>query len=359
MIAGVVMGWKTLAWAGSFAPVLAGCVSTPHTTCPVINEVCLSHTQRGIERDLRKDARTAWKCVRSQYPRRAFTDEFHDGFLDGFVDYLDRGGDAQPPAVPPMKYVRNKKYFTPEGHCLVRDYYLGFKYGTDVALATGRRQFLTVPVLVPDGTIECPPVPLASDPVAPVVPYVSTNPLAQPPEAPGSLPLPTPRPLPANPSENKFGGPKPSEDPFANFDDPPLVPTAPIPKPELPLVKPFNPTLPDGSKFAPLPVPPEPDLLPIPDPPLPIPTLPVPPPTGSLELPIPPLPSVPPGSGQLPDSGVVPAGTRVKIPEPPDEVPAIPAHLPTPSILDDIPVIPFKHLSPPPLPVNPMLLPRK
>jgi hypothetical protein len=49
----------------------------------------------------------------------------------------------------------------------------------------------------------------------------------------------------------------------------------------------------------------------------------------------------------------------VPLPAPPDEVPTIPAHVPTPSILDDIPVIPFKHHSPPPLPVNPMLLPRK
>src|SRR5262245_16647086 len=196
------MGWKSLAWAGCLAPVLAGCVSTRHSTCPVTHEVLLAHAQRGIEHDLRKDARTAWQCVRVQYPRRAFTDEFHDGFLDGFVDYLDRGGDAHPPAVPPLKFVRSKKYFTPEGQCLIRDYYLGFKYGSDVAIATGRRQFLTIPLLLPDGSVECPPAAVTPVPVTPAVPYM-------PPPGPApSTPLASPRPAPANtPNANKAGDP--------------------------------------------------------------------------------------------------------------------------------------------------------
>src|SRR5439155_23053559 len=87
--------------------------------------------------------------VREQFPRKCFTAEFRDGFVEGYVDYLDRGGNAQPPVVPPIRYTRNH-YLTPDGHLLVKDYFLGFRYGLDVAVASGHRQYLVVPVLVPE-----------------------------------------------------------------------------------------------------------------------------------------------------------------------------------------------------------------
>jgi hypothetical protein len=336
------MGWKSLAWAGCLAPALAGCGTTHFSALRVADDLLAAHTQRGIEHDLRKDARAAWQCVRTQHPRRAFTAEFHDGFLDGFVDYLDRGGSAQPPAVPPLKYVRNKRYFTPEGQCLVRDYYLGFQYGTDVAIATGRRQFLTVPVLLADGPPTYDPAPAFGDPVAPVVPFMT------PPRPPGSsqpmpppMPLPTPRPVGSDSGLNKFGSPQAAfGDPLEPDDEPPV--TTPKPKSDVPAVKPLPPS---GTKFPPLLMPPDPDLLPVPYPP--VPTLPVPP----LPVPDPDKPElpVPPGSGGL-FPGAAPVGLRVNLPAPPDEVPTLPAGVPTPSILDDIPVVPFQFVSPPPLP---------
>ena len=56
---------------------------------------------------------------------------------------------ASLPAVPPAKYTRHKNYFTENGQCLVKEYFLGFKYGQEIAIATGQRQLLTVPVLLP------------------------------------------------------------------------------------------------------------------------------------------------------------------------------------------------------------------
>jgi hypothetical protein len=329
------MGWKSLAWAGCLAPALAGC-GTTHTAHDLTGNLLAAHAQRGIEHDLRRDAREAWRCVRRDHPRRAFTAEFHDGFLDGFVDYLDRGGCAQPPAVPPLKYVRNKKYFTPEGHCLVQDYYLGFKYGADVALATGRRQFLTVPVLLAEQGADCQPGPNPfTSSVAPVVPFVT---------APGSptqvrpMPLPAPRPVSpsdAKPGGNKFGEPRTSDDPLLSADEPPARSN-----PDVPPVRPLNPTprADDPSKFAP--PPPNLDLLPVPSPP--VPTLPVPSAPANPEIP------VPDSSGLAP--GPVPTRVRTAVPQPPDEVPTLPDGAPTPSILDDIPVVPFRFVSPQPLP---------
>ncbi len=345
------MGWKSVAWTSCLFPVLAGCGSVHLGT----TESRLAHTQRTIEHDLRQDAHVAWRCVREQHPRRAFTDEFHDGFLDGYVDYLDRGGSAQPPAVPPIKYVRHKKYFTPEGQCLIRDYYLGFKYGADVAVASGRRQFLTVPVLLPDASCaaESP-----TSPGAPVVPFVPAMPGLSRPD-----PLPPPRPVP---DMGKFGEPK------KKGSDDPLIPVPPgsgigipkpippLPKPELPVIKPFNPDVP-GGKFA---QPQNPDLLPIPDPPLPVPEsrfdpLPVPPSEPPSALPIGPNGMAPPTLKSPPvPSVVVPSGLKVTVPAPPDAVPLLPPSVPTPSVLDDIPVIPFRHVNPAPLPAGNLFPPK-
>lgn len=328
------MEWKSVAWMACLVPVLAGCGAIHNLT----TEMHLSHTQRAIVHDLRKDAQAAWKSVREQYPRQTFTAEFRDGFLDGYVDYLDRGGATQPPAAPPLQYVRNKKYFTPEGQSLIRDYYLGFKYGTDVAVASGRRQFLTVPVLLPDSSY---PPDGATHPRTPAEPC---------PTAPS---VPRPELTPA-PGTGKFGEPKPkkkgSDDPPeapSNMQDPlPVLPSvekpiSPLPKPEIPVIKPFNPTLP-GGKFAPLPVPPNPDLLPVPDPPLPVPNSRIQP------LPVPPAEP----SSSLPPILEPPSAMKFNLPTPPDTVPVLPPSVATPAILDDIPVIPFEHVMPKPLPVS-------
>lgn len=323
------MGGKSVAWAVCLLPVLTGCAAIHNLT----TEGALAHTQRAIARDLRKDAHAAWRCVREQHPRRAFTEEFRDGFLDGYADYLDRGGAAQPPAVPPIKYVKSKKYFTPEGHCLLNDYYLGFKYGADVAIASGKRQYLTVPVLLADGS--CPPE-AAPVPGAPSVPFIP----AAPPSPPD--PLPSPRPLPGDPK--KKGSDDPPElpptprIPSAPQADAPERRAPPVSKPELPVIKPFNPQWP-GDKFAPLPVPSNPDLLPPPDPPLP-------------EVPLAPLPVPPAGSDAVPS--IFPSSMRVVVPAPPDAVPTLPPGAPTPSILDDIPVVPFRPVSLPPVPFRPL-----
>ena len=119
------MGWKKVALAGCVAPTLGGCNVAKLVTHNLVNEPLVAHTERAIERDLRSDARASWQEVRSQFPRRMFTADFRDGFVDGYGDYLAHGGTAQPPAVPPLKYTRNKKYYTPEGHCLIRDYTSG------------------------------------------------------------------------------------------------------------------------------------------------------------------------------------------------------------------------------------------
>ena len=230
------MGWKSVAWASCLVPVLAGCGAVHNLTTGTRS----APTRSAFEYDPRTGAGTAWAAVQAQHPQRAFSDEFRDGFRAGFADYRDRGAEARPPAVPPADYAHYKKCQTPERDGLVRDYYLGFQYGIDVAASGGRQA----------GSGAARP---------PVMP------------APG----------------------KPPADPLS-------VP--PLPKPELPVIEPFNPDLPGGGKFAPLPVPSGADLLPVPDPPLPVP-VPLPVPAFKVPLPAAPTPAyvpAPPFLEQLP-----------------------------------------------------------
>jgi hypothetical protein len=143
------MRWKSVAVAGAFWPAAAGCNIAHYAARNIVNEPHVVWTQHAIAHDLRKSARSAWEEVKGQCPEYAASAEYRDGFVDGYVDYLDRGGEGTLPAVPPAKYTRHKKYFTETGQCLVKVYFLGFKHGQEVAIASGRRELLTVPVLLP------------------------------------------------------------------------------------------------------------------------------------------------------------------------------------------------------------------
>ena len=37
-----------------------------------------------------------------------------------------------------------------EGHARIQDYFCGFKYGSDVAVESGKRDLITVPILLPE-----------------------------------------------------------------------------------------------------------------------------------------------------------------------------------------------------------------
>lgn len=350
------MRWKRVAWAGCLAPVLGGC----HTAFPahaLVGDAPAAHTEAAIERQIHQHAREAWRAVRAEYPRKAFSPEFRDGFLDGYSDYLDRGGDASPPAVPPPRYTDNPKYFSPEGHVLIRDYFLGFKYGADVAAATGQRQFLTVPVLIPDApdvpatppvavTLPAPPAVLTEPP--PVIP-----PVVVPKPVPAPIPLSAPRPVlkatpppdsgipgyhlpawsdPASPGAKTTTTGTTPQPPLAPPKSPvPPVPSIPTPPPAVP---PFDNGM---SKFGTFPAPPR------------VPKYTAP------ELPFAPD-SVPSGTSLVPPLPGLPTAAELgtKLPEPPAEVPSLPAGVPTPPVLDidDLPVLPPNHTVPPPLPVD-------
>ena len=148
------MHWKVLLLALSVAP-LSGCLLARNTARNVLNEPAELHDNKKLCRELRREAEAAWAGVRMREPQRAYTTDFADGFVDGYVDYLDSGGTAQPPAVPPIRY-RRSRYMSVEGHALIRDYFCGFRYGCEAAVASGRRDLITVPILLSGPPAETP-----------------------------------------------------------------------------------------------------------------------------------------------------------------------------------------------------------
>lgn len=344
------MGWKRVAWAGCLIPALGGCHVACHTTQGLVTDKLAAHTQKAIDHEIRKSAREAWREVRCQYARRAFTAEFRDGFLDGYSDYLDRGGDAQPPAVPPVRYTRHHKYFTPEGHALIRDYFLGFKYGVDVAIATGRRQYLTVPVLLsgPDAHPHGPP----AGPFPPAVGEEAFGPgvrnghggsPSQPLSQPRAIAPPSAAP---SPQSDATRWPAPESPPAGSTPRPGAVSFDPIPPAhrgwnqpgDSPLPKPL--VAPKGhpqESKATSPPKDSPVAAPAPD--------------VNLQAPLPPIPTIP-----EPDLGDVVAPKERTgadtLPVPPITVPLLPADTPPPPIFDELPIIPPIHTAPPPLPAS-------
>lgn len=139
---------------------------------------------------LQRQARAAWERIRVRYSD--CVPEFREGFLDGYVDYLDRGGPPVPPATPPSRYLRQPRYFTPEGHARLQQYFLGFQLGQQEAMASGQRQYLTVPVLLPPPPQDPPAFRLAQPPVPAAIPPADASPSA----APATESLPMPRPVP-------------------------------------------------------------------------------------------------------------------------------------------------------------------
>jgi hypothetical protein len=93
-------------------------------------------------------AREAWQAVARAHPESAWSADFGDGFQDGFADYLESGGNGQPPAVPPFRY-RLARYQTPAGYRAIEDWYAGFRDGAAAAQSSGLREQFILPLSAP------------------------------------------------------------------------------------------------------------------------------------------------------------------------------------------------------------------
>jgi len=134
----------------------------------------------------RKWAEGAWEDVQGANPDMAFTDDYAQGFKDGFAHYLLRGGNCEPPPLPPRHY-RKLRYQTPEGYRAIEDWFAGFRYGANMARQNGYREWITGP-----SALRC-PEPAALPPAAEPSPLVPAPPTGEVLPTPMTVPKETAR----------------------------------------------------------------------------------------------------------------------------------------------------------------------
>jgi hypothetical protein len=193
------MGWMRLAWVVLLVPAGGGCNVAYYAGRNLVNEPKVVLKQVCIDHKIRQEAKAAWAKCADGTVDGSFPDEFRDGFIDGYADYVGRGGGGQLPITAPDRYTRDKRYATAEGQNLLRAYFQGFQYGTDVAIAGGRRPTITTPVLIPP-KYDGPPIYNiqpggAGGRVGPDTPLPPLPPVSPPRSIPGAgAPLPGPKP---------------------------------------------------------------------------------------------------------------------------------------------------------------------
>jgi hypothetical protein len=118
----------------------------------------------------RKWAKLAWRNVQCANPEAAYSKDYEAGFEDGFAHFLYRGGNGEPPPLPPRHY-RKITYQTPQGYRAIENWFEGYRHGAAVARGSGYRQFVTGP-----SALRSSPPPLAAEPSIAVVPSAASAP---------------------------------------------------------------------------------------------------------------------------------------------------------------------------------------
>jgi hypothetical protein len=102
---------------------------------------------RVILRD-RQLAENAWHAFQERNPEHEFPIDYARGFKAGFIDYLEFGGNGEPPPVPPFRY-RLSPYQTPQGYQAILSWYAGFRHGSGEANLSGIRNTIVLPLSSP------------------------------------------------------------------------------------------------------------------------------------------------------------------------------------------------------------------
>lgn len=218
------MRWRVLLLVGGLAP-LAGCHLAETAVHNAVNEPTMYLDEKHVTHQCRAEGQRVAKELRV---RQAMSEDYEDGFVDGYADALERGGEPLPPAVPPTKY-RRGRFLNADGHARIHDYFAGFQHGAGCAAESGKRQFLTVPIMLPDKPVE-------QQPTVQQVPKEQCTPAtgANCPPAPVSAPPPGMSSLPASPDPKPTPAATELVPPKRPLITTPLVPTPP-PAPDAPL----------------------------------------------------------------------------------------------------------------------------
>lgn len=95
-----------------------------------------------------KAADVAWNEFCTKNSQETFSRDYHSGYLSGFIYSALRGGNGEPPAVPPECYWK-ESFRTPEGQARVQNWFNGYRQGAQTALIGGYRDRELLPLSRP------------------------------------------------------------------------------------------------------------------------------------------------------------------------------------------------------------------
>ncbi len=191
-------------YAGLMLAVLGMCCSGCTVAYDAVRTNVLEPAHYGAYRDYVylkahtcKAGEEAWKLARAEVP--GYSKAYHAGFVAGYADFLQFGGNGEPPPLPPRSYWA--KDTLPQRQAAL-DWFSGFRHGATVAMKSGIRELIVVPA-----SAGLPAQDAGSDTAIPG----ATTPEAAIPD--GAVPLPAPREfgpndlpqLPETPLADRFG----------------------------------------------------------------------------------------------------------------------------------------------------------
>jgi hypothetical protein len=162
------------------------------------------HLQEHAEQSRnRKWADEAWQTTCGEHPDLALDEDHAEGFRCGFLEYVWRGGNGEPPPLPPLKY-RAVRYQTPAGYRAIESWFAGYRHGAEVAHQGGYRDLVTGPSSLRKPSPHAPEPPPGLPVEGPVWDHAASGKengadSTGPPAAPGIAPrLPPPQPAEAD-----------------------------------------------------------------------------------------------------------------------------------------------------------------
>jgi hypothetical protein len=107
-------------------------------------------TEDGLRVFLRNNqlAEAAWRQFFADHMEQEYSIDFARGFRAGFADFLEHGGNGEPPPVPPFRY-RLSPYQNPDGYQAILEWYAGFRQGAAAARLSGYRDTIVLPLASP------------------------------------------------------------------------------------------------------------------------------------------------------------------------------------------------------------------
>lgn len=110
-----------------------GCQFPRYVVRNLTFESCRITDEANQDHDIERMGSEAWMKI-SNSPSNKWThsDDMHDGFMAGFTYLVKRGGDGEPPPVPPSCYWK-ESFRSPEGQARVQNWFSGYRLGTQVA----------------------------------------------------------------------------------------------------------------------------------------------------------------------------------------------------------------------------------